>query len=135
MGNNDIIIKVVNYIEDNLEGKLNLDEVAKKAGYSKFHLNRLFSDNVGCTIYKYVQMRRLTEAARKLVYTKKPIIDIALEANYNSQQSFTLAFKQLFFHTPQEYRVTKIYSPKRNRFSVNNVQFHNNNAKREVMAA
>jgi len=123
MGNKSIIIKTVDYIESRLDDEsdeLRLDEIANKISYSKFHLNRLFSEVVGCTIYKYIQKRRLTEAAKKLVCTDKPIIDIAYEANYESQQAFTLAFKQLYAHTPQEYRATGVYASKQNRFTTFN---------------
>lgn len=133
----DIIIKVINYIEDNLDDKLSLGEVADKAGYSKFHLNRLFSERVGCTLYKYMQTRRLTIAAEKLVNTTKSIVEIAHEANYDSQQSFTLAFRQLYFCTPQKYRVTGVHTPKLNRFRVSDNFMINckDVVKCEVMAA
>lgn len=52
---------------------------------------------------KYIQMRRLTVATEKLVNTEKPIIEIALEANYSSQQSFTSAFCLLYEMPPQKY--------------------------------
>lgn len=131
------IKKIIEYIENNLDGQLNLDEVAKEAGYSKFHLNRVFSECVGCTIHKYIQMRRLTVAAEKLVYTKKPIIEIAVEANYSSQQSFTFAFCQLYGHPPQEYRTIKVHTPKFNRFRLKNniVMLHKPSMKYEVIAA
>lgn len=116
MKNKEIVEKIIDYIENNLESQLNLDEIAKEAGYSKFHLNRLFFEFVGCTIYKYIQMRRLTMAAEKLVYTKKPIIEIAYEANYSSQESFTFAFRQLYGHPPQEYRAINVYTPKFNKY-------------------
>lgn len=137
MGENNIIKKVIDYIEDNLDGKLSLDDVAANAGYSKFHLNRLFSASVGCTLHKYIQTRRLTEAAGKLITTKKPIIEIAHETNYDSQQSFTLAFRQLYHCTPQRYRVVGIHTPKLNRFTIirNSVPICKFSAKSEVMAA
>lgn len=121
MGNENVIMETVNYIESHLNDnecdELRLDEIANKISYSKFHLNRLFSEVVGCTIYKYIQKRRLTEAAKKLVLTDKPIIEIAYEAHYESQQAFTLAFKQLYTHTPQEYRSKGLYASKQNRFT------------------
>lgn len=119
MAISNTITRIVNYIEDNLDSDLTLDKIAKMISYSKFHLNRLFLENTGCTIYKYIQMRRLTEAAKKLVYTKKPIIEIAFESNYNSQQSFTLAFRQLYLCTPQEYRAKQSYTPKQNKITIN----------------
>jgi len=137
MENKNIIKKIIDYIENNLDGQLNLDEIAKEAGYSKFHLNRVFSECVGCTIYKYIQMRRLTVAAEELVYTKKPIIEISYEANYNSQQSFTFAFRQLYGCPPQEYRAMKVHVPKFNRFRLesNLVMLYHSAMKCEVIAA
>lgn len=137
MGNKRIIQQTIDYIENNLDSQLNLDEVAKEAGYSKFHLNRVFLECVGCTIYKYIQMRRLTVAAEKLVYTKKAVIEIAHEANYNSQQSFTFAFRQLYGQPPQAYRAIKVHIPKFNKFILKSspVMFHNPAVKYEVIAA
>jgi len=105
-----IIQETIEYIEKNLEQNLNLDHLSKKFGYSKFYLNRLFSESTGCTIYKYIKMRRLTEAARKLVYTDKTIIDIAFEANYQSQQAFTNAFTDMFHCSPQVYRTGRVFT-------------------------
>lgn len=108
----EIVKSVIDYIEKNLDDELNLDNIAEKAGYSKFHLNRIFSKIVGETIYKYIQKRRLTEAARKLVYTDESIIDIALISGYESQQAFTLAFKKLYGSSPQIYRIKREFKPK-----------------------
>lgn len=137
MENEKIIKNIINYIEDNLDSQLSLDEIAKEAAYSKFHLNRVFLECVGCTIYKYIQMRRLTVAAEKLVYTKKPIIEIAYEANYSSQESFTFAFRQLYGHPPQEYRAIKVHIPKCDKFELkgNPIMFYNPAKKCEVNAA
>lgn len=116
MDKNDIILKAVEYIEENLEQDLTLDDISKKIGYSKFYLSRIFSETVGCTIYKYIQLRRITESARKLVESNKPIIEIALEANYQSQQAFTNAFSQMYYCSPQSYRNIKIFTPKTERY-------------------
>lgn len=118
MDRNEIILKTVEYIEENLEKELTLDDISEKINYSKFYLSRLFSVTVGCTIYKYIQMRRITESACKLVETDKPIIEIALEANYQSQQAFTNAFHQIYYCSPQTYRAIKIFVPKMPRYTM-----------------
>ncbi len=105
----DLITKVRDFIEDNLERDISLDEVADFAGYSKYHLNRLFTEAMDCTIHKYIQTRRLDVAARQLVVTDRRIIDIALEAGYGSQQAFTLAFRKVYLISPQQYRMRKLY--------------------------
>lgn len=118
MAENDVIKKVLDYIEDNLEADLSLEAVADKVGYSKFHLSRVFAEHMGCTLYKYIQSRRLTIAAEKLATTEKPIIQIADEAHYSSQQAFTFAFKQLYQCTPQRYRALRIHAQKPSRFTI-----------------
>lgn len=137
MKKTNMIMKVVEYIEDHLDDELSIDEVADRVGYSKFHLNRLFSESVGCTLYKYIQTRRLTKAAEKLVYTTKPIVEIAYDASYDSQQSFTHAFRQLYFCTPQKYRMIGIHTPKVDRFTQNSNRMANHKSvmKCEVGAA
>lgn len=120
MANKKVVESIIEYIENNLDSQLNLDVIAKEAGYSKFHLNRVFSEHVGCTIYKYIQMRRLTVAAGKLVHTRESIIEIAYDAHYGSQQSFTFAFRQEYGYSPQEYRAMRIHTPKFNRFRLDN---------------
>ena len=114
----DIVEKVVYYIEQNLEKEINLDRISKHIGYSKFHLNRIFTEYTGITIYRYLQNRRLTIAAEKLVKTDKPIIQIAYEAGYDTQQSFSFAFKQAYLYSPKIYRDMGIFLPKQNRISM-----------------
>lgn len=101
---NKIVKDILEYIEDNLDGDLNLDKIAGQLCYTKYHINRLFSQETGSTIYKYIQTRRLSEAASKLAETKKPIVDIAYEAHYGSQQAFTQAFGRVYMCSPQAYR-------------------------------
>lgn len=124
MSDNFMVEKIVDYIEKHLEEDLSLDKIAEDLNYSKFYLARTFSEKTGGTIYKYIKGRRLTLAAQKLVETKKPIIEIAYEAHYNSQQAFTLAFNQLYLCTPQAYRKNGIFSPKQPKIGTESVLLH-----------
>ncbi len=56
------ISAVISYIEAHLNEKLSLDTVAKAAGYSKYHLHRMFTSTVGMTLHDYIKRRQLTEA-------------------------------------------------------------------------
>ena len=114
----EVVKKVIDYIERNIEKEINLDKISKNIGYSKFHLNRVFTEQTGITIYKYLQNRRLTIAAEKLVGTDEPITQIAYEAGYDTQQSFSFAFKQIYLYPPKIYRDTGIFMPKQNRISM-----------------
>ena len=118
MENALITKRALSYIEKNLDKELTLGEIARESGYSKFYLARTFKENTGITVYKYIQGRRLDEAARKLVETKKPIVEIAFEAGYGSQQAFTQAFRITYACTPQKYRQMGVFLPKQSRISL-----------------
>lgn len=112
------IAGIVDFIEDHLEEKLDLERIAYEAGYSKYHLHRMFTSIVGFTIHTYVQRRRLTEAARLLIFSDKSIMDISLYAGYETQQSFSVAFKKMFGTNPQKMRKKKYFYPLQLKFTV-----------------
>lgn len=124
MGNNTVVEKIVAYIEEHLNEDLSLDSIAKDLNYSKFYISRVFAKETNCTIYKYIQGRRLTLAAQKLVETKKPIVEIAYEAHYNSQQAFTLAFHQVYLCPPQTYRKNATFYPKQPKINMKNSLYY-----------
>ena len=100
----DMIEKAKAYIEKNLDQELTLEGVARELHYSKGYLARAFARGTGCTVYKYIQGRRLDKAAEQLAETQKTIAQIAQEANYGSQQAFDHAFRLRYHCTPQDYR-------------------------------
>ena len=107
---------VIEYIEEHLNRKLDLETVAEAAHYSKYHLHRVFRDTVGMTIHDYVQRRQMTEAAKLLVFSNKPIIEIAFLCGYESQQAFSSAFKSMYKAPPAEYRENRLFYPLQLRF-------------------
>lgn len=120
MSDMTITKRLLLYIEENLDQELTLEKIAKEFNYSKFYLARAFKADTGCTLSKYIRERRLDEAARKLVKTKEPIVEIAYEAGYGSQQAFTLAFHNEYLCTPQEYRRIGVFIPRLNRVDSRN---------------
>ena len=113
------IEKVIDYIENNLSDKLDLDMISEAVHYSKYHLHRLFSDTVGMTIHDYVGRRQLTEAAKLLVFSDRPIIEIAFICGYESQQAFSSAFKSMYKIPPAHYRENRQFYPLQLRFVLN----------------
>lgn len=120
----NMVTLVLNYMEDHIEEEIDVDHIAQSVGYSKFYLNGIFSEYTGTSIYKYLQSRRLTIAAEKLVYTDLAILQIAYEAGYDSQQSFTLAFKQLYAYPPNCYRTMGVFVPRQNRIILGSFFFN-----------
>lgn len=106
-----IVMQAIHFIEDHLTDKIELEKVASALHYSKYHLHRMFTKTVGLTIHEYAQRRQLTEAAKLLVFSRKPIIEIALISGYESQQAFSNIFKAMYKITPAEFREAEEFYP------------------------
>lgn len=102
------IKKSIKYIEDNLDKKIELEELADKVFLSKYYFHRIFHASMGEPVAEYVRKRRLTEAAKELLNTNNKIIDIALKYQFSSQEAFTKAFKRIYGIPPREYRRSRI---------------------------
>lgn len=107
----DDIVSVIEYMEEHLTEKLNLDRVADAVHYSKYHLHRMFTGAVGITLHEYLKRRRLTQSAKLLVFSDKNILDIALLAGYESQQAFTNIFTAMYKMPPSRYRENEKFYP------------------------
>lgn len=116
--NISIISRAIQFIETHLTEKLDLERVAEGIHYSKYHLHRVFANTVGLTIHDYVQRRQLTEAAKLLVFSEKPIMEIALIAGYETQQSFTTVFTAMYKQPPNQYRENEEFYPLQLRFQL-----------------
>ena len=87
--------KVFDYIDRHLDEALSVERLSRVANFSKFHFHRQFSDYAGISVTRYVQLTRLKRASYQLVFTRRRIIDIALEAGFENPESFARAFKHL----------------------------------------
>lgn len=108
MNYDSCIKKSIEYIENNLNKKIQLKELADKAFLSKYHFHRVFHSVVGEPVAEYIRKKRLEEAANELLTTENKIIDIALKYQFSNQESFTKAFKKLYGIPPKEFRKNKI---------------------------
>ena len=100
----DRLLRVLLHIQRNLDQPLELDELAGIACFSPFHFHRIFRGMVGESVMEYVRRLRLEQAAQKLRFSDHPVIDVALDAGYESHEAFTRAFTARFGLTPSTYR-------------------------------
>ena len=100
----DQVQRGIDYIEANLDVEIELAEVARRAGISQWHFQRIFKALTNETLKTYIRSRRLAGALDRLSSTRERILDIALASGFESQESFTRAFKLAFDVTPANYR-------------------------------
>ncbi|GJM75977.1 hypothetical protein HMSSN036_81930 [Paenibacillus macerans] len=125
--------KAIIYIENHLGEEIGVEDVARKVGYSYYHLTRQFSALLGESIGSYIKKRRLADGAKKLLYTDKRIIDIALENGFHSNEAFSRAFKTVYKMSPHAYRKKRLnlliaakdrLEPEAIRHRLNNITVH-----------
>ncbi len=98
------IERVIEYIEENLQGEISLAQCARVSGYSSYHFIRVFKDTVGLTPADYIRKRRISEISREIMQGNRNISDIAFRYGFNSKENFIRAFKTEHHILPTEYK-------------------------------
>ncbi len=96
--------KVHNYVNENLNKKISIAELANVANFSSFHFHRIFQALMNESVNNYINRIKLEKATQKLSYTDKPILDIALDCGFSSTATFSRAFRNYFECSPSHYR-------------------------------
>lgn len=92
------------WIEQNLSEKIEIENLADIAHLSPFYYQRLFNSLVGNSVMEYLKLRRLANAADFLSKNNSRIIDIAFKFGFENHETFTRAFKTAYGITPEEFR-------------------------------
>jgi AraC family transcriptional regulator len=96
--------RVLDYISTNVDDDITLADLARVGGQSPFHFARKFTRAMGVSPKRYVSRLRLDKAMAELAAGRLPLAQIALNAGFSSQASFTRAFRRATSTTPREYR-------------------------------
>lgn len=97
---------VARYIEEHLEQKLRLVELAQVARVSVNHFLRQFKLSFGCAPHVYVIRRRLERAQRLLAKTHLQIKEVAAHTGFADQSHMSRAFRRYLRTTPGSFRDT-----------------------------
>ncbi len=104
---NDIPFRIketVNYINENINNRIELNEVAALTNWQVTHFIRIFTKHMGITPYQYILRRKIEKAKALLEETNMPASDIAFELGFESYSNFCSAFKKNTGKTPDNYR-------------------------------
>ena len=111
--------KIVKYIDEHIKTEITLDEISKYAGYSQWHLYKIFRIYSPAPVMEYIRNKRLYAAANE-IYTGKKLYEVALDYGYETPAGFYKAFQSVFGCKPSEY---KINNTRRNIFmNIQNVK-------------
>ena len=80
------------------------EELALRLHFSRFHFDRMIKSVAGEPPNAFRRRILLERAAYRMITTRAPLIDIAVEAGYGSHEAFTRAFKQAYGAAPAAWR-------------------------------
>lgn len=99
---------VVDFIHQNLNESIALEEIAREVGLSPNRLSSLFHAEVGLTISNYVLEQRMIEAAKLLTFTNMDIQSIAAKIGIIDNNYFARCFKKYHGKTPTQFRKDRV---------------------------
>lgn len=94
--------KAIDYIEGQLEGNIDYEELGRIACCSSYHFQRMFGYMAGLSLSEYIRRRRMSRAAVDLQSGQEKIIDIAAKYGYDSPTAFNRAFQTIHGFAPSQ---------------------------------
>lgn len=96
--------QVADYLAEHMNQHITIPELAKQFNVSDSYLKNAFKDVYGVPVYSYVRIQKMQNAAKWLVGSDRPIMQIADECGYSNGSKFTAAFRDVMGETPSDYR-------------------------------
>jgi len=105
----ETFVGICDYISTHCSEDLTLEQMAEKAGFSKYHFSRLFKQFSGQTFYQYLSQKRIEHAEILLISNEYSITDVANDSGFESLSSFIRMFKLQKNMTPTQFRKMYVY--------------------------
>jgi AraC-like DNA-binding protein/mannose-6-phosphate isomerase-like protein (cupin superfamily) len=99
-----VVMQLIQYLNENFEKKLKLEDLEKQFYFSNYYLERKFKEETGYSIIQYLINRRIGEAQRLLAFEDSSTKEIAEQCGFTNLQYFYTVFKKHTGHTPAEFR-------------------------------
>ena len=101
-----VINQAINYIFEHIDEEISVDDVAKHCAYSKYHLMRMFREDMDEALYQFIKRIRIERSAWRLKVEKdKSVTEIGIDYGY-SASNFATAFKKHLNLSPTDFRKT-----------------------------
>ena len=104
----EAVFKCMDYIFKHLYEDIYLSDMSNAINLNPIYISKLFRKEVGMTIIEYIQKERVEESKKLLIFTNKPITDIATLLNFYDHSHYTRIFKRYAGVLPKQYRAFRV---------------------------
>jgi len=98
------IVMAVDYIRTHVQDPLTVESIADALSLNPSYLSKLFKQEMGKTISKYIRDQKIAIACNMLRHLDESSLSIANYLGFSSQSHFIQVFKKSVGMTPEEYR-------------------------------
>lgn len=105
----DIAVKVISYINENIVNAPTLDELAEKLYVSKYYLSHKFKEYTKTTIHQYILMKKINLSKQMLEKGIAPNKVYTL-CGFSTYSNFYKAFTEQTKVSPKEFQKRYLYS-------------------------
>lgn len=98
------LVEIRNYLDENYNKKIALDDLAERYFINKYYLSRIFKEQFGVTIMDYLLSVRITHAKNMLRFTDKSAEEIGISCAIGDVYYFSRVFKKVEGISVREYR-------------------------------
>ncbi|MCI9338596.1 MAG: helix-turn-helix transcriptional regulator [Lachnospiraceae bacterium] len=99
-----LIWSVCTFVESRVQEEIPVEDLVRQTGFSLAHIRDVFRRCTGKSLGRYVQERRIANAARELQETDGTILDIAIRYGFSGRTVFSRAFRRYTGYTPSRFR-------------------------------
>lgn len=96
--------KIIEYIEEHLEEKIEYKDLSKMIGVNEYTFQKIFSLISNVSISEYIRNRRLSNAGQELFIKNEKVVDISVKYQYSNATAFSRAFEKFHGIKPSEVR-------------------------------
>ncbi len=102
--NDEVVIQAQMELENSLQAKVSVEELANKFAISRRNFDRRFIKATGNTPLEYAQRVKMEAAKKAFESTRKSINEVMYEVGYTDTKAFREVFKKLTGLSPSDYR-------------------------------
>lgn len=122
MYSNEIICNILNYIDDNINSKITIEDLTKKFYFNRYYIMKLFKKEIGITIIEYINKLRIYNSISYIKNNNETLIKTAIKNGFYSLEYFSELFSSTIGINPTSFKKFLNYNLKKDEETLNKIR-------------